>query len=69
MQPPNLAPASPIPLNLSQSARLTEALTKGGMPELFFPSVFAVVAQILGETVREDRLVCGGDPFARRTSR
>ena len=69
MQPPNLAPPQPIPLNLSQTARLTEALTKGGMPELFFPSVYAVVAHILGEAVREDRLICGGDPFARRAPR
>ena len=51
MQPtPNLAP--PPLLTARQHAALIEALTKGGMPELFFPSVVAQVERILREHKR-----------------
>lgn len=61
MQPP----LTPPQLSLSAQAALIEALTKGGMPSLFFPSVITVVESLVAEAVRADRLRQQGDPFAR----
>ena len=60
---PNLVPAAY--LNFSQKALLITALTQGGMPELFFPSVITTVETILAEAIRADQLMRQGDPFAR----
>ncbi len=65
MQPPLMPPAQSTPLTLSQAQALTKVLTQGGMPELFFNSVFTVVVEIVGESIRADRLRQQGDPFAR----
>ena len=60
---PNLAPKQPN-LSLHEEEALRKALAQGGMPEIFFTTVYRVVGDLIVAAIEQDRL-CRTDLFKR----